>query len=152
MILADELLDLALVVLAFVQGDADRPVGRDHRLAEQPGRLPLDVEIFLLLEPEQRPIELAPHAHLPAPDIMSQMVEQVQADIVLRRRLPPAGKLRPIGIKVFAVLDEIEIGTADPLDDGIVLVRRRSEEHTSELQSLMRISYAVFCLKNKNKS
>src|SRR3546814_7923045 len=30
-------------------------------------------------------------------------------------------------------------------DDG------RSEEHTSELQSLMRISYAVFCLKKKNK-
>src|SRR3546814_2668651 len=28
----------------------------------------------------------------------------------------------------------------------------RSEEHTSELQSLMRISYAVFCLKNKNSS
>src|SRR3546814_2598122 len=31
-------------------------------------------------------------------------------------------------------------------DDGGVL---RSEEHTSELQSLMRISYAVFCLKKK---
>src|SRR3546814_3293500 len=29
---------------------------------------------------------------------------------------------------------------------------RRSEEHTSELQSLMRISYAVFCLKKKNSS
>src|SRR3546814_10262704 len=29
-------------------------------------------------------------------------------------------------------------------------VRYRSEEHTSELQSLMRISYAVFCLKKKN--
>src|SRR3546814_7080803 len=29
--------------------------------------------------------------------------------------------------------------------------RRRSEEHTSELQSLMRISYAVFCLKKKNR-
>src|SRR3546814_10501098 len=28
---------------------------------------------------------------------------------------------------------------------------RRSEEHTSELQSLMRISYAVFCLKKKSK-
>src|SRR3546814_2028175 len=28
---------------------------------------------------------------------------------------------------------------------------RRSEEHTSELQSLMRISYAVFCLKTKNR-
>src|SRR3546814_5547783 len=30
--------------------------------------------------------------------------------------------------------------------------QRRSEEHTSELQSLMRISYAVFCLKKKKKS
>src|SRR3546814_9447858 len=30
-------------------------------------------------------------------------------------------------------------------------IRGRSEEHTSELQSLMRISYAVFCLKKKNK-
>src|SRR3546814_1852852 len=30
-------------------------------------------------------------------------------------------------------------------------LRGRSEEHTSELQSLMRISYAVFCLKKKNK-
>src|SRR3546814_6511359 len=31
-------------------------------------------------------------------------------------------------------------------------VRARSEEHTSELQSLMRISYAVFCLKKKNNN
>src|SRR3546814_2805709 len=34
---------------------------------------------------------------------------------------------------------------------GLPLGRMRSEEHTSELQSLMRISYAVFCLKKKNK-
>src|SRR3546814_4126031 len=34
-----------------------------------------------------------------------------------------------------------------PVDGGAEL---RSEEHTSELQSLMRISYAVFCLKKKN--
>src|SRR3546814_9435782 len=33
------------------------------------------------------------------------------------------------------------------IEDGLRL--RRSEEHTSELQSLMRISYAVFCLKKK---
>src|SRR3546814_9535740 len=33
--------------------------------------------------------------------------------------------------------------------DGLQLERFRSEEHTSELQSLMRISYAVFCLKKK---
>src|SRR3546814_4816097 len=31
-------------------------------------------------------------------------------------------------------------------------IGNRSEEHTSELQSLMRISYAVFCLKKKNKT
>src|SRR3546814_4444846 len=45
-------------------------------------------------------------------------------------------------------------------DDALLLVgllehqvaqRHRSEEHTSELQSLMRISYAVFCLKKKKK-
>src|SRR3546814_19588559 len=35
--------------------------------------------------------------------------------------------------------------------DHAVEVGRRSEEHTSELQSLMRISYAVFCLKKKNE-
>src|SRR3546814_6396394 len=34
---------------------------------------------------------------------------------------------------------------------ALVLSFVRSEEHTSELQSLMRISYAVFCCKNKNK-
>src|SRR3546814_8984910 len=33
--------------------------------------------------------------------------------------------------------------------DGERTARKRSEEHTSELQSLMRISYAVFCLKKK---
>src|SRR3546814_2009535 len=32
---------------------------------------------------------------------------------------------------------------------GVILAIKRSEEHTSELQSLMRISYAVFCLKKK---
>src|SRR3546814_3456377 len=35
-------------------------------------------------------------------------------------------------------------------DDAVRRALRRSEEHTSELQSLMRISYAVFCLKTKN--
>src|SRR3546814_2680185 len=34
---------------------------------------------------------------------------------------------------------------------GILVADGRSEEHTSELQSLMRISYAVFCLKKKKK-
>src|SRR3546814_5274945 len=37
----------------------------------------------------------------------------------------------------------------EPWPDGGPLDQARSEEHTSELQSLMRISYAVFCLKKK---
>src|SRR3546814_3027759 len=37
------------------------------------------------------------------------------------------------------------------LTPGDIRFKPRSEEHTSELQSLMRISYAVFCLKKKNK-
>src|SRR3546814_7812370 len=48
--------------------------------------------------------------------------------------------------------------TIDVLHDGDRLIElpgqridTRSEEHTSELQSLMRISYAVFCLKQKKK-
>src|SRR3546814_3714772 len=34
---------------------------------------------------------------------------------------------------------------------GLAGIKRRSDEHTSELQSLMRISYAVFCLKKKTQ-
>src|SRR3546814_7422408 len=52
---------------------------------------------------------------------------------------------KPFG-QVHAIIDDkryIAVG-ADTL-------QRRSEEHTSELQSLMRISYAVFCLKKKKK-
>src|SRR3546814_8220042 len=41
----------------------------------------------------------------------------------------------------------LRFGQRTPSDRGV----DRSEEHTSELQSLMRISYAVFCLKKKNK-
>src|SRR3546814_3625151 len=40
----------------------------------------------------------------------------------------------------------------DKLGGVVTEVAGRSEEHTSELQSLMRISYAVFCLKKKNTS
>src|SRR3546814_7423840 len=43
-------------------------------------------------------------------------------------------------------LRRLDVATA-----SIEAASARSEEHTSELQSLMRISYAVFCLKKKNK-
>src|SRR3546814_2904270 len=40
----------------------------------------------------------------------------------------------------------------DPTSQSILFTDDRSEEHTSELQSLMRISYAVFCLKKKKNN
>src|SRR3546814_4937942 len=60
-----------------------------------------------------------------------QTVEELKEDLGLRR-------------------DDTE-GTRRQLrSQGIEAADIRSEEHTSELQSLMRISYAVFCLKKKN--
>src|SRR3546814_5466560 len=41
---------------------------------------------------------------------------------------------------------------ADTLTNNLSGIATRSEEHTSELQSLMRISYAVFCLKKKTST
>src|SRR3546814_2665729 len=58
-------------------------------------------------------------------------------------------------IRVFAVLARFARRPAPPFwrsispITGLERRRTRSEEHTSELQSLMRISYAVFCLKKK---
>src|SRR3546814_8403096 len=60
----------------------------------------------------------------------------------------------------FGGLDTPEYGKMNPnrkvpvIDDGglVLWESNRSEEHTSELQSLMRISYAVFCLKKKNNT
>src|SRR3546814_2662455 len=50
--------------------------------------------------------------------------------------------------EVFKDIARLE-SCGDVADVGFMIVR--SEEHTSELQSLMRISYAVFCLKKKKK-
>src|SRR3546814_2856601 len=66
------------------------------------------------------------------------------------------------GMLLDARLDEISGLAASQAHEGVLwmlddggndpqLFAIRSEEHTSELQSLMRISYAVFCLKKKNK-
>src|SRR3546814_1564454 len=51
-----------------------------------------------------------------------------------------------------AVQDRMNTSVGEPQHPDLSSSRlERSEEHTSELQSLMRISYAVFCLKKKNK-
>src|SRR3546814_4765162 len=64
---------------------------------------------------------------------------------------PPLGIACPIAPRRrigALVLDEVQFGNR-VFSDVIPFPSARSEEHTSELQSLMRISYAVFCLKTK---
>src|SRR3546814_6128866 len=48
-----------------------------------------------------------------------------------------------------AEVDRVKRSQSGMITDPVTLPPDRSEEHTSELQSLMRISYAVFCLKKK---
>src|SRR3546814_6808392 len=77
-----------------------------------------------------------------------RLVGHIGEDIVAADRLlicadaidAPDGAVRP-GV------GEIDL----QVSDRTVLDPDRSEEHTSDLQSLMRISYAVFCLKNKKR-
>src|SRR3546814_5810817 len=65
-----------------------------------------------------------------------------------------------IGLNPVGHLDNLLVGEHQPAEqrrlgrcvDKAITPRHRSEEHTSELQSLMRISYAVFCLKKKNQT
>src|SRR3546814_6267182 len=62
-----------------------------------------------------------------------------------------------LGVQLFPVvevrvvpLDRVAHRRVETAFAHLCPLCRRSEEHTSELQSLMRISYAVFCLKKKN--
>src|SRR3546814_7633958 len=72
--------------------------------------------------------------------------------LVLDRRPPPQGLRHGVRLMMLwlAILSNIILGGYTALKhDVLYTAYDRSEEHTSELQSLMRISYAVFCLKKK---
>src|SRR3546814_8970190 len=80
------------------------------------------------------------------------------AQIILRRLdaafevdLPKSGRTFPTGRIVVQQRTEERIAVDARHASPHEPTRARSEEHTSELQSLMRISYAVFCLKKKIK-
>src|SRR3546814_9748474 len=70
---------------------------------------------------------------------------------------PVAVRRRRLHSSCFETLAEPVLGPASPFETALRASSEfvnlfdflRSEEHTSELQSLMRISYAVFCFKNK---
>src|SRR3546814_2488376 len=76
-----------------------------------------------------------------------------EIDIVSRRSTDGGATWGPLALVTSHGTDTAgnPVVVIDPASGDLVLVSR-SEEHTSELQSLMRISYAVFCLKKKNKT
>src|SRR3546814_4454470 len=95
-------------------------------------------------------------------DAVAHPACEIEVDAVARRQIaarlrdaddrPPVAKLgrrQPVIHEPF----EIQRGHIGAGGIGEPVARaERSEEHTSELQSLMRISYAVFCLKKKNNT
>src|SRR3546814_9386301 len=76
----------------------------------------------------------------PSPNYLHAEMQRQLAEITRRREMYMHG-IPPIDVARRTVI---------LVDDGIAT--GRSEEHTSELQSLMRISYAVFCLKKKKQT
>src|SRR3546814_323955 len=87
---------------------------------------------------------LVGHQRVADPRTDIDMVDVEQFDLVEARLVQP---FEVFGRKLVARLDiDFAGGLVDEIIGGI-----GSEEHTSELQSLMRISYAVFCLKKKKK-
>src|SRR3546814_1958064 len=75
---------------------------------------------------------------------MTDVLPDAQKDALLQKI--PAGKLGE-GQDIAAAVAFLASAEA-----AYITGQTRSEEHTSELQSLMRISYAVFCLKKKTKT
>src|SRR3546814_9496744 len=64
----------------------------------------------------------------------------------------PLARGQDIGVALMAITQDHAVGRLVRAFICHERVIGRSEEHTSELQSLMRISYAVFCLKKKKKT
>src|SRR3546814_8967309 len=89
---------------------------------------------------------------LPAWDLLTGAYAAFALLAAIQRRSATGG-----GGEVRIPLSDVAIGTVANLG-GVAEVlytgdnRPRSEEHTSELQSLMRISYAVFCMKKKKQT
>src|SRR3546814_6497179 len=102
--------------------------------------------VALRLPPVPHELRLVPVVGLEqggADGLRQARVIETDAEIVLRA--VAAGPRRP-GVADARLADE------HPEHRRVLVVAVRSEEHTSELQSLMRISSAVFCLENKKTS
>src|SRR3546814_1879787 len=100
------------------------------------------------IRPRQRRLENPRRAHENAPPPRSPPVPAGVGLLGGIVRADRPGRLRLSDVPHVAATAERKHRQSVVPADGIC----RSEEHTSELQSLMRISYAVFCLKKKTKT
>src|SRR3546814_3102708 len=97
----------------------------------------------ILLDQRQRRVRTVAHGFVEVADILHRQTAPPGAAAVEVRMVPC--RHEPLEI--------LEAGRQQPgfhIHASASWTVARSEEHTSELQSLMRISYAVFCLKKKN--
>src|SRR3546814_3947698 len=76
--------------------------------------------------------------------LMARLLETPAPADAVEQQMLLAGQPQPMAALTGPTMSS---ETGDDMEDGSA-IQQRSEEHTSELQSLMRISYAVFCLKN----
>src|SRR3546814_905478 len=93
----------------------------------------------------------------PGPEVWPPLASCACAEVAANAMRPAPASRRNLGFKIMCILSLI---LSLFLQTLVLCLWRacciacseclRSEEHTSELQSLMRISYAVFCLKTKN--
>src|SRR3546814_8962955 len=107
----------------------------------------LSFVFFLMIRPQPRSTRTDtpfPYTTLFRSAALLGRTPEAIAKAEAKGRLPQPKQLGN-GRRYYMIGDLIEIRAALGIQVG------RSEEHTSELQSLMRISYAVFCLKKKNK-
>src|SRR3546814_3819595 len=93
------------------------------------------------LLPDQRSEGFPCALRVPVMDVGASGVRS--PEVVQRCKAVPSGVIADDA----ALVIELAVVVIEP--EGLALTRLRSEEHTSELQSLMRTSYAVFCLKKK---
>src|SRR3546814_1728563 len=92
-------------------------------------------------------------AQQPEPALPASEHDESESRSLLARLLLWTGfGLASLALLAAAVIAVLDTGPGRRfISDQLEQITFRSEEHTSELQSLMRISYAVFCLKKKNK-
>src|SRR5690606_27340712 len=110
--------DLALLVLRFVERDTNLAAGRGDGAADQPGYAAVDVEVVDLPEAEQVAVEIPPLVHVAAIDVVSEVVEIVEAHALGPRiALAQPVEFGVVGRALLAVrVDEIDERAADADD------------------------------------